>query len=180
MKLHLATSKKDNFRKHLEFIQIKNGNIYATNCHILARIPVQDLFKNEFSKEDEYYIHSEDWKKQGFYKLTDFKKNGNLLEGYDNKWNLVGIIKMKNKEEFDNIGRFPDCESVIYKDDRQTEQVEKISFNPSLFLDLAEALGEPLNQLTLSFYGIYKAIKVSPKNSQKVGILMPIDITRES
>lgn len=177
MKLHLATSKDKQFRKHLQYIQIKGGFIYATNCHILAKIPVQDIFGNEFSKEDEFYIHSEDWKKQGFYKLTDFKKNGNLLEGYDKKWNLQGIIKMKTKAEFDLIGTFPNCDSVIYSQDQPLEAVSQIGFNPSLLMDLAEAIGEDMGRLVFNFYGSLKTIQVKPKNSQKIGVLMPIDIS---
>lgn len=175
MKLHLATSKDKQFRQHLQYIQIKGGFVYATNCHILARIPVNDIFGEQFNKDDEFYILGDDWKKQGFYKLTDFKKNGNLLEGYNNKWQLQGIIKMLNKDEFDNIGRFPDCENVIYSTEKPLEAVSQISFNPSLFMDLSEALGEPLDKLQLNFYGKLKTIQIKPKNSQKLGILTPID-----
>ena len=176
MKLHLATSKDKNFRQHLQYIQIKGGNVYATNCHILAKIPVEEIFKDEFNNEDEFYIHSEDWKKQGFYKLKDFKKNGNLLEGYNNKWQLQGIIKMKTKEEFSNIGTFPNCESVVYSTEQPLEAVSQISFNPSLLMDLAEALGENLGRLVYNFYGSLKTIQIKPKDSKKIGILMPIDI----
>lgn len=174
MKLHLAVG-KDNYREHLKYVQIKGGFIYATNCHILARIPVNEVFSEIFTSEDELYIKGEDWKKQGFYKCTDFKRNGNLLEAYDNKWQLKGIIKMKTRPEMDNIGRFPDCESVIFSAEQPTEAVEKISFNPSLLMDLAEALGENLGQLIYSFYGRLKTIQVKPYNSNKLGILMPID-----
>jgi hypothetical protein len=174
MKLHLAVG-KDNYREHLKYVQIKGGFIYATNCHILARIPVNEVFSEIFTSEDELYIKGEDWKKQGFYKCTDFKRNGNLLEAYNNKWQLQGIIKMKTRPEMDEIGRFPDCESVIYSSQTQTEPVDKISFNPSLLMDLAEALGENLGQLIYSFYGALKTIHVKPYNSNKLGILMPID-----
>ena len=174
MKLHLAVG-KDNYREHLKYVQIKGGFIYATNCHILARIPVNELFSEIFTTEDELYIKGEDWKKQGFYKCTDFKRNGNLLEAYNGKWELQGIIKMKTRPEMDNIGRFPDCESVILSTDVKTEPVDKISFNPSLLMDLAEALGENLGQLIYSFYGRLKTIQVKPHNSNKLGILMPID-----
>jgi hypothetical protein len=75
----------------------------------------------------------------------------------------------------DNIGRFPDCESVILSSEVKTEPVDKISFNPSLLMDLAEALGENLGQLIYSFYGRLKTIQVKPHNSNKLGILMPID-----
>jgi hypothetical protein len=174
MKLHLAVG-KDNYREHLKYVQIKGGFIYATNCHILARIPVNEVFSEIFTSEDELYIKGEDWKKQGFYKCTDFKRNGNLLEAYNNKWQLQGIIKMKTRPEMDEIGRFPDCESVIYSSQMPTEAVDKISFNPSLLMDLAEALGENLGQLIYNFYGALKTIQVKPHNSNKLGILMPID-----
>lgn len=174
MKLHLAVS-KDNFRQHLKYVQIKGGFVYATNCHILARIPVSDIFGDLFSPEDEFYFLGDDWKKQGFSKCTDFKRNGNLLEAYDKKWNLQGIIKMKDKVEMDYIGKFPDCEQVIYSSDKPLEAVSQISFNPSLLMDLAEALGEDLGSLVLNFYGKIKTIQVKPKNSNKLGILMPID-----
>ena len=42
-------------------------------------------------------------------------------------------------------------------------------------MDLAEALGENLGQLIYSFYGRLKTIQVKPHNSNKLGILMPID-----
>lgn len=176
MKLHLAVA-KDNLRPHLQYIQIKGGFVYATNCHILARIPVNEIFGEQFTNEDEFYILGEDWKKQKFYKLTDFKKNGNLLEGYDHKWNLEGIVKMKTREEMDNVGRFPDCESVIYSCEQPLVALTQIGFNPSLLMDLAEALGEDMGRLVLNFYGTIKTIQVKPKNSKKLGILMPIDIS---
>ena len=174
MKLHLSVS-KDNLRPALKHIQIKGGFIYATNCHILARIPVNEVFEDIFNNEDELYILGDDWKKQGFYKCTDFKRDGNYLQAYDNKWNLQGVIKMKTRPEMDNIGRFPDCENVIMSTDQPLEAIEKISFNPSLLMDLAEALGENLGQLIYSFYGRLKTIQVKPFNSNKLGILMPID-----
>jgi len=173
MKLHLAVS-KDNYRPHLKYVQIKGGYIYATNCHILARIPVNEIFGDLFSQDDELYFLGEDWKKQGFYKCTDFKKNGNLLEAYDKKWNLQGIIKFKTKDEMDNIGRFPDCQSVIISSEQPLEAVPQISFNPSLLMDLADALGENLGSLIFNFYGKLKTIQVRPKDSKKLGILMPI------
>ena len=175
MKLHLAVS-KDNYRQHLKYIQIKGGYIYATNCHILARIPINEVFGDTFTSEDEFYILGEDWKKQGFYKCQDFKKNGNLLEAYDKKWNLQGIIKMKDKTEFQNIGNFPNCESVIYSADQPTEAVDKIGFNPSLLMDLVEALGEDMGRFIFNFFGPLKTIQIKHKDSQKLGILMPIDL----
>lgn len=173
MKLHLSVG-KDSFRPTLKHVQIKNGFIYATNAHILVKIPVKDIFGDLFNNEDEFYFLGEDWKKQGFSKCTDFKRNGNLLEAYDNKWNLHGIIKMKDKEDFLQVGTFPDCENVILSSDHPLEAVEKISFNPSLLMDLAEALGENLGSLVFNFYGKLKTIKVIPKDSNKLGILMPI------
>jgi hypothetical protein len=173
MKLHLSVS-KDNYREHLKYVQIKGGYVYATNCHILTRIPVKDIFGDLFSNEDEFYFLGEDWKKQGFYKCLDFKRNGNLLEAYDKKWNLQGIIKMKDAEEFKNIGNFPNCENVIISCEIPLEPVDRISFNPSLLMDLAESLGENLGSLVLNFYGKLKTIQVKPKDSNKLGILMPI------
>ena len=52
MKLHLSVS-KDNLRPALKHIQIKGGFIYATNCHILTRIPVNEVFTDLFNNEDE-------------------------------------------------------------------------------------------------------------------------------
>jgi hypothetical protein len=175
MKLHLAVG-KDNYREHLKYAQIKGGFIYATNCHILARIPVNEVFNDIFTNEDEFYILGEDWKKQGFYKCKEFKRVGNLLEAYDNKNNLHGIIKMKSKEDFEHVGRFPDCESVIYSTEKPLEAVDKIGFNPSLLMDLVEALGEDLGRFIFNFFGPLKTIQVKHKDSQKLGILMPIDL----
>jgi hypothetical protein len=171
MKLHLAVS-KDNLRPALKHIQIKGGFIYATNCHILARIPVNEAFSELFTKEEEFYILGDDWKKQGFSKCTDFKRNGNLLEAYDNKWNLQGIIKMKDKNEIG--GNFPDCETVIPQETTLTESLDKISFNPSLLNDLCEVFGQSTNHFIYTFFGKTKAIKVAHKDMEGFGILMPI------
>jgi hypothetical protein len=173
MKLHLAVS-KDNLRPALKHIQIKGGFIYATNCHILAKIPVNELFKDVFTDQDELYILGDDWKKQGFSKCSDFKRNGNLLEAYDNKWNLQGIIKMRDKTEIICLGRFPDCETVIPQETALSQSLDKISFNPSLLSDLCKLFSQNTNNFIYTFFGQTKTIKVNHKNMQGIGIIMPI------
>jgi len=181
-KIHLATS-KDNIRPHLGYIQIKGGFAYATNCHILAKVPLCELFgkESELNKDDyHFYIEAKEWQKNKFYNGSTFTLDGgNYLEALDIKGNRLGTIKIVTQPQFDNIGRFPDCESVIYSSEQPTEAVDIISFNPSLLSTLCEALGGNSTKFIFTFFGRLKTIQVRNKHDLSFGILMPIDINMD-
>lgn len=182
-KLHLATEQKNKFRPHLGYIQIKRGFAYATNCHILAKVPLCELFgkDSELNKDDyHFYIDGKEWQKNKFYNGSSFLLNaGNYLEATDIKGNRLGTIKVLTEPEFQHVGRFPDCESVIYSSEQPTEALDTISFNPSLLFTLCEALGGSENKYIYTFFGRLKTIQVRNAENLSFGILMPVDITRD-
>lgn len=181
-KIHLATS-KDKIRPHLEYIQIKGGFAYATDCHIMVKMPLSELFgkESELNKNDyHFYIEAKEWQKNKFYNGVCFLLDGgNYLEATDQKGNKLGVIKIVTQPQFDHIGRFPDCDSVIYSSEQPTEAVDFISFNPSLLSTLCEALGGSETKFIYTFFGRLKTIQVKNKENSSFGILMPVDITRD-
>lgn len=182
-KIHLATSKDKQFRKHLQYIQIKGGYAYATDCHIMVKMPLSELFgkESELNQPDyHFYIDAKEWQKNKFYNGVRFLLDGgNYLEATDHKGNKLGVIKIVTEPEFDHIGRYPDCDSVIYSSEQPTEAVDTISFNPSLLSTLCEALGGSENKFIYTFFGRLKTIQVRNKENLCFGILMPVDITRD-
>lgn len=181
-KIHLATS-KDKIRPHLEYIQIKGGFAYATNCHILVKMPLCELFGKESELNCEsyhFYIEAKEWQKNKFYNGSTFTLDGgNYLEALDSKGNRLGTIKIVTQPQFEHIGRYPDCDSVIYSSEKPTEAVDIISFNPSLLSTLCEALGGSENKFIYTFFGRLKTIQVRNKENLSFGILMPIDINMD-
>lgn len=182
-KIHLATSKDKHFRKHLQYIQIKGGFAYATDCHVMVKMPLSELFgkESELNQPDyHFYIDAKEWQKNKFYNGVRFLLDaGNYLEATDHKDNKLGVIKIVTQPEFDHIGRFPDCDSVIYSSEQPTEAIDTISFNPSLLSTLCEALGGSENKFIYTFFGRLKTIQVRNAENLCFGILMPIDINME-
>lgn len=180
-KIHLATS-KDKIRPHLEYIQIKGGFAYATNCHILVKMPLCELFGKESELNNEnlhFYIEAKEWQKNKFYNGSRFMLDANTyLEAIDHKGNKLGTIKVVNENDFKNIGNYPNCDSVIYSSEQPTEALDNISFNPSLLSTLCEAMGGDENKFIYTFFGRLKTIEVRNAQNLSFGILMPIDNSR--
>lgn len=174
-KLHLAAAAKNNFRPQFEYIQVKNGYCYATDAHKLAKLPISEMFGSlPTDAPSEFYFKAEAWKKGNFYKALYYNIKDNYLEAFDKKGKL-GIIEILTLNEFtQQVGRFPDCEQVLPTDEKPTEALDKISFNPSLLHDLCEVFNQPLGDFIYTFYGKNKAIKVTHHNMEGFGILMPI------
>lgn len=182
-KIHLATEQKNKFRPHLGYIQIKGGFAYATNCHILVKMPLSELFgkESELNQPDyHFYIDGKEWQKNKFYTGVRFiLDGGNYLEATDHKGNKLGTIKIIKEDEFKNIGNYPNCDSVIYSSEQPTEAVDFISFNPNLLTTLCEAMGGSENKFIYTFFGRLKTIQVKNTENLCFGILMPVDINRD-
>lgn len=183
-KVHLATS-KDNFRPALNYFQVKNGFIYASDCHILVKLPVDEVFKNfdmifdSFSYSDEFYILGEDWKKQKMYAAQNFCEYQNILTAYGKKGETLGMLKILTASEFkEKVGVFPDCEAIIPTEDKPTESIVSISFNPTLLDKLTEAMQDNCRLFNFTFFGQRKAIVVKHNKPEEytngLGLIMPV------
>jgi hypothetical protein len=174
-KFNLIASGKNSLRPSLDYIQVKNGFVYATDCHKLVKIPIKEAFGSlPVDAPTEFYFKAEAWKKGNFYKALYYNIKDNYLEAFDKKGKL-GIIDILTLEQFtQQVGKFPDCESVLPADEKPAEAVDLISFNPLYLQDLCEVFNQSTNNFIYTFFGKTKAIKVTHKDMEGFGILMPI------
>lgn len=169
-KLHLVTS-TDQFRPAMHNIQVKNGFCYGTNCHVLVKIAVIDVFGPDLIQiDEEIYFPADQWKKQNFYKAVTITRESLLFKAFDKKYNLLGMIQAKTAGEID--GKFPDCESVIPVS--QLEPIDKISFDHSLYFNLIDCFNDE-GIYRMEFRGQEKAIIIRNEieKSQNIGLIMP-------
>ena len=175
-KLHLAVS-KDNLRPALMHIQVKEGYVYATNCHILVKFPIDEVFGSteDITKDSHFYIDGKQWGKFKFYNAAFFTFKDGILSAWDNKGNDLGMIKTKNENELN--GRFPDCNQVIYSKEQQLESIDSISFDHELYYNLVEVFNFSKSLFKMCFYGQTKQIQVRPNDetlSNAIALIMPI------
>ena len=174
-KLHLLVS-KDSLRPHLQYIQLKNGFCYATNCHIMAKIDAEEVFGKGINMNEEVYFNAEQWKKQNFHKASYFGRDGMIFKAYNLKRELLGMIEAKNADDFtQNVGRFPNCDQVIPTSELQP--IDRLAFSHEFYANLIECLTDGSEQYRMEFRGETKPIllrNATNKESKNIGIIMPI------
>lgn len=180
-KLHLATS-NDSLRPVMQYIQVKNGFCYATDAHILVKVPINEVFGNNiFNNYDCVYISGKEWKDQKMYKAVSFERKDNLLIAYDKKHQKLGMIEFLTTYQFEQkIGKFPDCEMILPTEDKPKEDLSLISFNPTLYARIGEALEETCQLFNLTFFGQRKAILIKHNKPEEftkgIAVMMPLAI----
>jgi hypothetical protein len=174
-KFNLVAGPKNSFRPAFEYIQVKNGFTYSTDGHKLVKIPIKEAFGSlPVDAPTEFYFKAEAWKKGNFYKALYYNIKDNYLEAFDKKGKL-GIIDILTLEQFtQEVGRYPDCEQVLPENEKPAEAVDIISFNPSFLQELCEVFNQSTNNFIYTFFGKTKAIKVTHKDMEGFGIIMPI------
>ena len=182
-KLHLAVS-KDDLRPQLQNIQVKDGHVFATNCHILVKFPVSEVFgeNSPITKDDHFYINGKEWGKFKFYNAMYFTFENDILSAKDHKGNNLGMIKVVKENELNS--RFPNCDQVIYSEEIESEAINQISFNHELYYNLIEVFNFKFPLFNMTFFGKQKAVLVKSNNetsnkygnqvSNGLGIIMPI------
>jgi len=176
-KLNLVTS-TDSLRPALQHIQVINGHVFATNCHILVKIPVHEVFGPDLIQpNEELYFSGEQWKRQNIAKAIRIVRENNIFKAFDKKGVLIGIIEAIDSEKFcSSVGRFPDCEMVIPTS--ELDNINRISFNHKLYNDIVECFNLETPLFHMEFRGERKAIIVKNNNKQTegFGLLMPMAI----
>jgi hypothetical protein len=186
-KIHTLCATPDNLRPAMQYLEISNGYVYGTDAHILAKIPQNEVFGvNLFPTDKKFYIEGKQWKTQKLFNayvfapIENFEVSG-MLMAFDKYGKTLGICQFFTQTDFEaKIGRFPNCEQVLYSSDVMPENITQIGFNPDLYQRLAEALEDKVRTFKLSFFGQNRAILVehtAPDNYTKgIGIMMPIKI----
>jgi hypothetical protein len=174
-KLHLLCS-KDDLRPNMSAIYFDPcGYAVATNAHILAAIPFEELnelFNTDFTPLAGRYLSADTWK-------LLLKKNNLIYNVTPDSIELTsGTYKTLTIEQ---LGDFPKWKTIFpasyLKDKIETGEGSPalIGFNPKLAFDLSEGLGVPFinifNPAPLNT-GSNKALICSVNNS--IGLLMPI------
>ena len=177
----------DSIRPVMQYCEISNGFGYGTDAHILGKIPQNEVFGSEFFPTDKkFYIQGKQWKAQKLFNAVSFKPVDNfevsgMLMAFDKYGKTLGICQFYTEADFEHkVGRFPNCEQILYKEDAVKQEINAIGFNPELYNRLTEALEDKMRTFKLSFFGQNKAILVqhtAPDNFTKgIGIMMPIMI----
>lgn len=173
-KLHLVTS-NDELRPAMTYIQVKGGNVYATNAHVMVKFPINEVFGvNVFSDTDEYYIDSQQWKTLKFFNADAMGLVNGVLKAYK-RGKFLGMMDVMSAEDFNNkVGKFPNCEAVIPQSG--AEPVEAISFSPEYYYNLTECFNLAKSMFKMNFRGTNKVIMVenTTGDSAGLGLIMPI------
>lgn len=172
--LNLITDPKS-YREHFKYIQLREGYFYATNGHILLKLPDSEVFPANLLAEldSEMYFEGSNWKDAKVASMATYRKVGDSFELLDNKMKFLGYLKPIKKEDFENkLSKYPDCNNVLYKSVIQNEDTKEVALNPELLDTLYKANGK--KHLKLGFYGQNKGIKVSFQESEAEGLLMPM------
>jgi hypothetical protein len=175
-KLHLSIG-KDSIRPALMHIQVKDGFVYATNCHILVKFPIDEVFGSteDITNDSHFYIDGKLWGKFKFYNAAFFTHKDGILSAWDKKGNDLGMIKTKNETELG--ARFPNCDQVIFSKEQQNESIDSISFDHELYFNLIEVFNFPVSFFKMCFYGQTKQIQVRPNDetmTNAIALIMPV------
>jgi len=178
-KLHLAVS-KDDLRPALMHIQVKEGYVYATNCHILVKFPINEVFgeNSPIKENDHFYINGKEWGKFKFHSANLFVYSNGILMGLDKKGNNLGMIK--TIPENDLNGKFPDCNAVLPSETKEGVELNQISFNHELYYNLIEVFNLDTPLFNMNFYGKTSIIMVKPNIegiTNAIAVIMPIAIS---
>lgn len=170
--LHLVTSTKDSFKEKFEYIQFRDGNFIATDCHILIISPQNEVLPDSIYEKlpNECYFLNTDWKNSKIDKSSYFKIENNIIECLNNKCKTLGFLRFITKESFESkFGIYPNVNNVIPD---CSEAKNKISFNPILLNNLYLANNRTIMQLDFSSGN--RGIRVNFKDSEAKGLIMPI------
>lgn len=163
-------------RTNLEYVCFKDGNAYASNGHVLARIDLRTLANlplEDMDLLDGYCIHANAYKMLLKRDSIQVKKEGDavLIVTAIGKNELS--VQLCPSEEINA----PNFEAVMHEEGKSV-RIGKIGLNKRYLGDLTSAMG--ISDIRLDFYSESKKILVSPVSEERTGIkgiIMPIAMT---
>lgn len=113
--LHLLHTKAGVYalREFIKYIQIKSGRVNAVGYEgaALVSLPVEDVFGDIFTAEDEYYVSYELFKDAKAYNATWFHRNGDTITPYFSGDKAGFPIKLLKPEDLG--GPYPDINALL-------------------------------------------------------------------
>ena len=176
-KIHLATS-NDCIRPAMNYVLVTLKYIYASNGHILIRLPTEEIFGISFI---ESFLVFEEIAKKEITDISIIKFNAHSLLRIDIRKNRQFSITKYYEiliNGQDNL-QYPNAESVIPSEDK-LEPVSIIGVNTKFLNSLVEAMGinDSYNQCAIfKFTGETKAIIVKPRHGEienRLGVIMSV------
>ncbi|HEX5555320.1 MAG TPA: hypothetical protein VFX43_18925 [Chitinophagaceae bacterium] len=173
--LHLCCADGKYPNKTLQYIQVKDGVVNATDGSMLIRMPVEEVIPDIIKDGEELYFLGSEWKTLKIFKAMFIEREGLTFTAKDKKKNIIGVIRALDAEAFEklNIGRFPDVTTVIPDGDK-AYPADAFSINANKLHLLGQAFGAPFETLTLKFNGRNRIISVTHINEPGNGYIMPL------
>lgn len=164
----------DDLRPAMQYFQVKDGFVRATNANILLRLPVEEVFGTIhidpiIEPNEELYFDAKEWLNRKFHTSKMIYRDG--LKFTSDK--SISILA-KTPEEFAEIGRFPNCDAVIPEESKQLTTISRIGIDFTQLIDLCAAFGKVNpREFTYYFYGEDRCIIIKHPESEGYGLLMP-------
>lgn len=163
-------------RTNLEYVCFKDGNAYASNAHVLARVDLivlANLPLEQLNLLDGYCIHNKAYKLLLKRDSVSVEKEGDsvIIKSAIGRNELS--MRLCKIEEVNA----PNFEAVM-REEGESVRIGKIGLNRSFLGDLTSALG--ISDIRLDFFSESKKILVRPISETRTGIkgiIMPIAMT---
>ena len=167
-------------RLALTYVHFNNGYAYASDGHILVRVPLSSLLpENSDEERDGLNGFSINWKTLRTIYNYDFIKVERdneadtcriVIYQDDNMLNEISF-KLRKTESIDGL---PDMEKVLAASN-DAEPVSRIGISPERLAKLCKAIAID-KIVVLKFYGERKAIRVTNIRDGSLAIIMPMII----
>ena len=184
IKLWLAAS-TDKFREVLQYIYFQDGYAYASNSHILVKIPAIMLFdlegdasidiEEETKKLQGFLVHSSVWKLLTTFPEVQIKREGDFepevtIEA--KKAQHIISVSLVNSSSY----KVPNYEETIVAKEAR-EPIQRIGVNVDFLADLTAAMGA--DNIKLGFTTAKSKIFVEPEPNLygELGMIMPTLLT---
>lgn len=167
----------DSVRPVMEYILFKDGFAYASDAHVLVRVPLEECTTFEEEQRallDDCLIHKSILKYIVGFDIVLVEKNddGTVCLKVREGENTITVELGKNGDDL----KYPNAEEIL-KGSKDRTPIQKIGFNPKFIASLTAALGT--DRLKFEFASERSAVLVRPisEKSNAVGVIMPIMTT---
>lgn len=173
-KLWKACSKKEEFRPVMEHVLFKDGYAYASDSHVLVRVPLEECTtfdEDQRALLDGYLIHRSMLQYIVGFDTVLVKKtdDGDVYLEANAGGNIIKVQLAKDGGDL----KYPNAEAILQRKSERTP-VQKIGFAPKFIASLTDALGT--SRLEFAFADEKSAVFVRPVSeiSEAIGVIMPI------
>jgi len=169
---------RDNLRPAQMYFRVKDGFIWATNSHIVIKLPASEVFGDDVILSDEVlYFEAAAWDKCKFQNTKSISRDGLVFtteRGKEITAITPDVWDEKYKYSFPNMENF--LEPIPQK---KLQPIQTVSFSPLLMADLCASFAGHSSGYSFYFYGgNFDPIVVKHCDSEGWGVIMPIFPTR--